>query len=163
MSETTVTTENALNQIRTGLESLTVTRNRPRATLTIKELDGAMMIIAPIIAALEEELSEALADGTTGAAWYGVTQDGEEFTGDQKKDVLTAWYEAKSIPPGTKPISTTLGGEQKEGERVRGDVYFYTHVSRGRVENLWLAKRTNRRTLEGFLPTRVEEESTEEE
>lgn len=130
MSETT-------DKIRQALAGVPVATRRARTKLSAIELDAAMTAITPAIENLERALLDAQQGTTAGPAWVGITHDGERFSGEQKKEVLLSWQEARGIPSGAKLLSTTVGGTQQEGERVRGNVYFYTYPATD--QRFWLA------------------------
>lgn len=156
--------EQSRTAIREVLANVKVATRRATQKLTKGELDEMVNAISPYVEALEQAVVEAQQTTVAGPAWLGIDADtGEEYEGDQKKQVLDQWHDALEIPDGDKVISTTVGGTKGPGGRVRGDLYFYTWPSVKGVRSFWVTNRENIAKLRAIAIGAPEEEEPEEE
>lgn len=147
------------------LKGVVASQRRPQPKLTNAEIAAIAEIAGQFFAAYEDQIAELKENMPhEGPAWYGYGNDGSEFTGDQKNEILHEWMQANDIPEGTQLLRATLG-ERGDGPRARGPVTFYTFPSATGIAALWVAKSDNLSLLRGMVSSIVsnDDEDLEEE
>lgn len=156
----------ALDDFEKSLRSVAAVQRRPQPKLTRAEITAIVDAAKPFFSAYETLINDLrAASPTDGPAWFGYDNEGNEYTGDMKKDVLHEWMETAGLPDGTVLLRATLG-EKGDGPRARGPVTFFTYPASTGVVSLWVAKSSDLALLRGMVtatPSGDEEESEEEE
>lgn len=155
-----------LDDFEKTLRGVVAAQRRPQPKLTRAEITSILDAARPIFAAYEQTIAELKAAGTIeGPTWYGYDNQGNEYTGDMKKHVLTDWMQANEIPEDTQLLRATLGEKKSDGPRARGPVTFYTYPSPTGIAALWVAKSSDLSLLQGMVSSVVGngEEMPEEE
>lgn len=141
----------ALEDYAKTLKGVTAVQRRPQPKLTSAEIAAITDAARPFFEAYESVIAELReAAPHVGPAWYGYDNIGNEYTGDQKQEVLQQWMDANEVPGTTSLLRATLG-ERGEGPRARGPVTFYTFPSPTGIAALWVARSDNLSLLQGMV------------
>lgn len=153
----------ALEDYAKTLKGVVAAQRRPQAKLTNAEIKAITEAAQPFFEAYEQMIKELReAAPPSGPAWYGYSNDGSEYSGDQKNEILHEWRAQNEIPEEVTLLRATLG-ERGEGPRARGPVTFYTYPSSNGIAALWVAKSDNLALLQGMVSAIVSNGEDEDE
>lgn len=144
----------ALEDFGKTLNTVVAAHRRPQPKLTNAEKKAIMEAARPFFDAYEAQVEQARANGGAhnGPAWYGYGNDGSEYTGAQKQEVLSQWMEEEGVPDEKSLLRATLGEKKTgPGTRARGPVTFYTFPSPNGIVALWIAKSDNLALLKSMV------------
>lgn len=153
----------ALEDFQKTLGGVAAVQRRPQAKLTKAEITSIVDAARPFFEAYEQMISD-LRENTppSGPAWYGYSNDGSEYTGEQKNEIVAEWRQQNEIPDDVTLLRATLG-ERGEGPRARGPVTFYTFPTANGIAALWVAKSDNLALLQGMVSSIVSNGDEEED
>ena len=145
------------------LKTVPAVRQRPQPKLTTTEIKQIADAARPFFEAYEAQIA-ALKESqpTNGPAWYGYANDGTEYQGEQKQEILHEWMEAVGAPDEKSLLRATLG-ERGDGPRSRGPVTFYTYPGAEGIAALWVAKSDNLTLLKSMVAPVIGNGDDEEE
>ena len=153
----------SLEDFQKSLKGIVAAHRRPQPKLTNAEIAAITEAAKPFFDAYEQVIAELRESGpTSGPAWYGYSNDGSEYTGDQKNEIVHQWREQNEIPEDVTLLRATLG-ERGDGPRARGPVTFYTFPTSNGIAALWVAKSDNLSMLQGMVSSVVNNNSEEDE
>lgn len=149
-----------LEDFEKSLKGIPVVHRRPQPVLTNAERTAILAAARPFFEAYESQIEALKNSGSpSGPAWYGYDNEGNEYTGDQKQEVLEAWKMANDIAEDATLLRATLGEPKKQGARARGPVTFYTYPSpNSGLHALWVAKSDDLALLKGMVSANGDEE-----
>jgi hypothetical protein len=153
----------AIEDFAKTLKGVAAVQRRPQPKLTNAEIAAITDAAKPFFEAYEAmiaELRESVPQA--GPAWYGYGNDGSEYTGDQKQEVLHQWMRDNEVPDEKSLLRATLG-ERGEGPRARGPITFYTFPSPTGIIALWVARSDNLPLLQGMVSAIVSNGDEDEE
>jgi len=152
----------ALDDFEKSLRGVKAAQRRPQPVLTNAERTAILEAVRPFFEAYEAQIEAAQAGDSTGPTWYGYDNEGNEYTGEQKQEVLEDWKKAWDIPEDAKLLRSTIGEPAKPGPRARGPVTFYTYpTASAGLHALWIAKNDDLALLQGMVASTSDENEDE--
>src|SRR6185312_6347902 len=100
----------AIEDFAKTLRAVTAVQRRPQPKLTHAEIASIVDAATPFFEAYEAQIAELQASvPSAGPAWYGYGNDGSEYSGEQKNEIVHEWREQNSIPEDANLLRATLG------------------------------------------------------
>lgn len=152
-----------LDDFQKTLKAVVASQRRPQPKLTNAEIMQIVDAARVYFEAYEQQIADLQASvPQNGPAWYGFANDGSEYTGEQKQEILHEWMQQNSISDEKLLLRATLG-ERGEGPRARGPVTFYTYPSPDGIVALWTARSDNLPLLKSMVSVTTPQNEEEEE